>query len=423
MKSVFIAHARVIDPANHIDAVKNIYIQDGKIADISDTEYQADIYIDASGLAAAPGLVDMHVHLRDPGFTAKEDILTGCNAACAGGVTSLLAMPNTNPVVDSPEVVEYIRKKSEKAKANVYITASVTKGLKSRELCNIEELAKAGAIALSDDGRPVENTKFMAQAMIQAPKNNMCVVAHCEDLYLADGGKMNEGEVSRKLGVKGIPRAAEDTGTAREIALAAAYDVPIHICHVSTKTSVALIRDAKARGVKVTAETAPHYISLTEKALLARDADFRMNPPLRCDDDVQAVIEGLCDGTLDAVATDHAPHTPQEKADFEKAPNGSIGMETSLSVAITYLVDKGYLTLSQLIEKMSLNPAKILHIPAGTLSVGANADVVLFNPDEIYTVDVNQLHGKSKNTPFKNMTLKGKVKYTLLDGNIVYQEI
>ena len=390
MKSVFIAHARVIDPANHIDAVKNIYIQDGKIADISDTEYQADIYIDASGLAAAPGLVDMHVHLRDPGFTAKEDILTGCNAACAGGVTSLLAMPNTNPVVDSPEVVEYIRKKSEKAKAKVYITASVTKGLKSRELCNIEELAKAGAIALSDDGRPVENTKFMAQAMIQAPKNNMCVVAHCEDLYLADGGKMNEGEVSRKLGVKGIPRAAEDTGTAREIALAAAYDVPIHICHVSTKTSVALIRDAKARGVKVTAETAPHYISLTEKALLTKDADFRMNPP---------------------------------KSDFEKAPNGSIGMETSLSVAITYLVDKGYLTLSQLIEKMSLNPARILHIPAGTLSVGANADVVLFNPDEIYTVDVNQLHGKSKNTPFKNMTLKGKVKYTLLDGNIVYQEI
>ena len=423
MKSVFIAHARVIDPANHTDAVKNVYIQDGKIADIGDTVYQADSYIDATGLIVAPGLVDMHVHLRDPGFTAKEDILTGCNAASAGGVTSLLAMPNTNPVVDSPEVVEYIRKKSENAKAKVYITASITKGLKSLELCNIEELSKAGAIALSDDGRPVENTKFMAQAMIQAPQNNMCVVAHCEDLYLADGGKINEGEVSRKLGVKGIPRAAEDTGTAREIALAAAYDVPIHICHVSTKTSVALIRDAKARGVKVTAETAPHYISLTEKALLTKDADFRMNPPLRCDEDVQAVIEGLYDGTLDAIATDHAPHTPQEKSDFEKAPNGSIGMETSLSVAITYLVDKGYLTLSQLIEKMSLNPARILNIPAGTLSVGTNADIVIFNPDETYTVDVNQLHGKSKNTPFKNMTLKGKVKYTLLDGNIVYQEI
>lgn len=420
MASVFIADARVIDPANGIDSIMNIYIENGKIADISQKEYQADTVIHAKGLVAAPGLVDMHVHLRDPGFTAKEDILTGCQAACAGGVTSLLAMPNTNPTVDSPEIIQYIQNKAKDALAKVYITASITKGLKSKELCNIEELAKAGAIALSDDGRPVENTKFMAQAMIKAPQNHMCVVAHCEDLYLAEGGKMNEGEISGQLGIKGIPTAAEDTGTAREIALAAAYDVPIHICHVSTKTSVALIRDAKARGVKVTAETAPHYFSLTEKALLAKDADFRMNPPLRCEEDVKAIIQGLCDGTLDAIATDHAPHTPQEKADFEKAPNGSIGMETSLSVALTYLVDTGCLTLSQLIEKMSLNPAKILNIPAGTLSVGANADIVIFNPDELYTVNVNQLHGKSKNTPFKNMTLKGKVKYTILDGMIVY---
>lgn len=421
MSSVFIANARVIDPYNHLDDIKNVYIEDGKIKDVSTKEYSADIHINATGLVVAPGLVDMHVHLRDPGFTDKEDIITGCNAACAGGVTSLLAMPNTNPTVDNPEVIEYIRNKSRNAKAKVYITASITKGLKSLELCNIEELSKAGAIALSDDGRPVENTKFMAQAMIKAPENHMCVVAHCEDLYLADGGKINEGEVSRKLGVKGIPKSAEDTGTAREIALAAAYDVPIHICHVSTKTSVALIRDAKARGVKVTAETAPHYFSLTEQSLLTKDADFRMNPPLRCDEDVKAIIQGLCDGTLDAIATDHAPHTPQEKSDFEKAPNGSIGMETSLSVALTYLVDKGYLTLSQLIEKMSLNPAKILNIPAGTLSIGANADIVIFDPNEIYTVDINKLHGKSKNTPFKNRTLKGKVKYTLLDGNIVYQ--
>ncbi len=422
MRSVFITNARVIDPANHIDDILNVYIENGKIADISQKEHEADVTINARGLVVAPGLVDMHVHLRDPGFTDKEDILTGCQAACAGGVTSLLAMPNTNPTVDNPETVEYIKRKAQNAKAKVYITASITKGLKSKELCCIGELAKAGAIALSDDGRPVENTRFMAEAMLQAPRNHMCVVAHCEDLYLADGGKINEGEVSRKLGVKGIPKSAEDTGTAREIALSACYDVPIHICHVSTKTSVALIRDAKARGVKVTAETAPHYFSLTEKSLLARDADFRMNPPLRCDEDVQAIIQGLCDGTLDVIATDHAPHTQKEKSDFEKAPNGSIGMETSLSVALTYLVDKGYLTLSQLIEKMSLNPARILDIPAGTLSVGASADIVIFNPDELYTVDVDKLHGKSKNTPFKNMTLKGKVKYTLLDGNIVYQD-
>lgn len=364
----------------------------------------------------------MHVHLRDPGFTQKEDIITGCNAAAAGGVTSLLAMPNTNPVTDCAEVVEYIKEKAKNAKSKVYIAAAITKGLKSIEPCNIEELAKAGVIALSDDGRPVENTRFMADAMVNAPKNNMCVVAHCEDLYLADGGKINEGEVSQELNVKGIPAAAEDTGTAREIALAAAYNVPIHICHVSTKTSVALIRDAKARGVKVTAETAPHYFSLTEKALLNKDADFRMNPPLRCNDDVQEIIKGLCDGTLDAIATDHAPHTTEDKADFEKAPNGSIGMETSLSVGLTYLVDSGIMTISQLIEKMSVNPAKILNIPAGTLSVGVSADIVIFDPNQVYTVDKNKLHGKSKNTPFKGMKLKGKVRYTILNGEVVYKD-
>lgn len=422
MSTLSILNARVIDPVNNIDDKLNVYIENGKIADISQTIHNADTTIDANGLVVAPGLVDMHVHLRDPGFTEKEDIITGCNAAAAGGVTSLLAMPNTNPVTDCAEVVEYINKKAENAKARVYVAAAITKGLKSEEPTDLDELASVGVIALSDDGRPVENTKFMADAMIKAPQKHMCVVAHCEDLFLADGGKINEGEVSKQLNVKGIPASAEDAGTAREIALAAAYNVPIHICHVSTKTSVALIRDAKNRGVKVTAETAPHYFSLTEKALLAGDADFRMNPPLRCDDDVQAIIDGLCDGTLDAIATDHAPHTPQQKQDFNSAPNGSIGMETSLSVGITYLVDKGILTLTQLIEKMSVKPAEILNIPAGKLSVGENADIVIFNPDEEYTVDINKLHGKSINTPFKGMKLKGKVKYTVLNGEIVYKD-
>lgn len=422
MATLLIRNARVIDPANGIDDKLNIYVKDGVIAEVNSNVQEADKIIDADNLVVAPGLVDMHVHLRDPGFTQKEDIITGCNAAAAGGVTSLLAMPNTNPVTDCAEVVEYIKEKAKNAKSKVYIAAAITKGLKSIEPCNIEELAKAGVIALSDDGRPVENTRFMADAMINAPKNNMCVVAHCEDLYLADGGKINEGEVSQELNVKGIPAAAEDTGTAREIALAAAYNVPIHICHVSTKTSVALIRDAKARGVKVTAETAPHYFSLTEKALLNKDADFRMNPPLRCNDDVQEIIKGLCDGTLDAIATDHAPHTTEDKADFEKAPNGSIGMETSLSVGLTYLVDSGIMTISQLIEKMSVNPAKILNIPAGTLSVGVSADIVIFDPNQVYTVDKNKLHGKSKNTPFKGMKLKGKVRYTILNGEVVYKD-
>ena len=249
----------------------------------------------------------------------------------------------------------------------------------------------------------------------------MTVAAHCEDLFLADGGKINEGEVSRALGIKGIPASAEDCGTAREIALAAAENVPIHICHVSTKTSVALVRDAKRRGVKVTAETAPHYFSLTEKELLKRDADYRMNPPLRTAEDVKAIIEGLQDGTLDCIATDHAPHTPEEKADFEKAPNGSIGMETSLAVGITYLVKTGLLTFDELVRKMSVNPAKILGIEAGSLSAGSSADIALVDINEQWTIDVDSLHGKSKNTPFKGMTLTGRVKKTLLNGKVVFE--
>ena len=419
MKTV-IKNATVVSPADGLNGVCDILIEDGKIAAVGN-DLTAERVIDASGLTAVPGLVDMHVHLRDPGQTAKEDILTGCRAAAAGGVTSLLAMPNTNPTTDSPETVRCILDKAKNADARVYVAASVTKGLKSEEPTDLDALKAAGAVGLSDDGRPVVNTAYLRNAMNRAPKLGMTVVAHCEDLFLADGGKINEGEISAQLGVKGIPAAAEDCGTAREIALAAADNVPIHICHVSTATSVELIRDAKRRGVQVTAETAPHYFSLTEKELLKRDADYRMNPPLRTERDVQAITEGLLDGTLDAVATDHAPHTVEEKSDFVKAPNGSIGMETSFGVSYTYLVKTGLMTLSQLVEKMSLNPAKILGIPAGTLAVGANADIALINTNEEWTVDVEKLHGKSKNTPFKGMTLTGKVKMTILGGKVVFE--
>lgn len=419
MKTV-IKNATAVSPADGLNGVCDILIEDGKIAAVGN-DLTAERVIDASGLTAVPGLVDMHVHLRDPGQTAKEDILTGCRAAAAGGVTSLLAMPNTNPTTDSPETVKYILDKAKNADARVYVAASVTKGLKSEEPTDLDALKAAGAVGLSDDGRPVVNTAYLRNAMNRAPKLGMTVVAHCEDLFLADGGKINEGEISAQLGVKGIPAAAEDCGTAREIALAAADNVPIHICHVSTATSVELIRDAKRRGVQVTAETAPHYFSLTEKELLRRDADYRMNPPLRTERDVQAITEGLLDGTLDAVATDHAPHTVEEKSDFVKAPNGSIGMETSFGAAYTYLVKTGLMTLSQLVEKMSLNPAKILGIPAGTLAVGANADIALIDTNEEWTVDVEKLHGKSKNTPFKGMTLTGKVKMTILGGKVVFE--
>ena len=418
--SLLIKNAHVVSPADGINDVLDILIEGGKIARIG-KDLHADEEINAEGLYAVPGLTDMHVHLRDPGQTQKEDIITGCRAAAAGGVTSLLAMPNTAPAVDNPETVRYILDKARNADAKVYVAASVTKGLKSIEPTDLEALKNAGAAALSDDGRPVENTKFLSDAMKKAPKLGMTVVAHCEDLFLADGGIINKGEVSRALGIKGIPASAEDCGTAREIALAAAENVPIHICHVSTKTSVALVRDAKRRGVKVTAETAPHYFSLTEKELLKRDADYRMNPPLRTAEDVKAIIEGLQDGTLDCIATDHAPHTPEEKADFEKAPNGSIGMETSLAVGITYLVKTGLLTFDELVRKMSVNPAKILGIEAGSLSVGSSADIALVDINEQWTVDVDSLHGKSKNTPFKGMTLTGRVKKTLLNGKVVFE--
>lgn len=423
MKDLLIKNAQVVSPANNLNEKYDILIKDGLVAQLG-SDIQADNcdVIDATGLYAIPGLVDMHVHLRDPGYTDKEDIITGCKAAAAGGVTSLLAMPNTNPTTDNPQTVKYILEKAKNADARVYVSASITKGLKSEEPTDIEALKNAGAVALSDDGRPVVNTQFLSDAMKKAPQLGMSVVAHCEDLFLADDGKINEGEVSEKLGVKGIPASAEDCGTAREIALAAALDVPVHICHVSTKTSVALIRDAKARGVKVTAETAPHYFSLTDRELLRGDADYRMNPPLRTQADVQAIIKGLQDGALDAIATDHAPHTPEDKSDFVKAPNGSIGMETSLAVGITYLVKTGLLSFSQLIEKMSVNPADILNINAGKIDVGENADIALVDLNEEWIVDENKLHGKSKNTPFKGMKLFGKVKRTIFGGKVVFED-
>lgn len=416
---LLLQNVRLIDPSQGVDSVQDLLLEDGKVSQIGE-HLSADgmEVVDGTGLVAAPGLVDMHVHLRDPGLTYKEDVFTGCRAAAAGGVTSLLAMPNTKPAMDTPETVRDLLERAKTADAAVYTAACITKGLQGEELTDLVGLRQAGAIALSDDGRPVINTRRLLEALEQAPALGMVITAHCEDLYLASGGLMNEGEVSRRLGVPGIPAAAEDCGTAREIAAAASVGAPIHICHVSTKGSVDLIRDAKARGVKVTAETCPHYLLLTDRALESRDADYRMNPPLRTEEDRLALIEGLKDGTLDAISTDHAPHSPEEKADFWKAPNGSIGMETSLAATLTAL--DGQLSLSEILAKMSWNPARILHIPAGTLAVGSPADVVLFDPEQRWTVDENALHGKSKNTPFKGMELKGKVAMTIFRGRVVY---
>ena len=423
-KRLLIRCARIVNPARHEDYIGNILIAGDRISAVSEHACDPDAeVIDAHGLTAVPGFVDLHVHLRDPGFTDKEDILSGCRAAAAGGVTSLLCMPNTKPAVDTPETVRYILDKAKDADAHVYVAAAITKGLGGAELNDLEALREAGAVALSDDGRPVVDTACLAEAMCRAPELGMLVAAHCEDLYLAKKWYLNEGEISKQLGLLGVPAAAEDCGTAREIAVAAAYDVPVHICHVSTRTSAALIRDAKARGVKVTAETAPHYLLLTDEELLKRDADYRMNPPLRAEEDRLAMIEAVRDGTIDAIATDHAPHMPAEKADFLKAPNGSVGMETSFAASYTALVKTGVLTLAELVERMSVRPAQILGIEAGVIGAGEIADIALIDEHEEWLVDPDKLHGKSRNTPFKGMMLTGKVKATVCGGRVIYSEL
>ncbi len=425
MSGIIIKNVFVVDPLKTAagvreDGTADIFIKDGVFAG-SDSADGTETVIDGSGLKAAPGLIDLHVHLRDPGQTAKEDVITGCKAAAAGGVTQLLAMPNTKPSTDTPETVGYILKKAENADAKVHVVGAITKGLGGHEATDIDAMYKAGISALSDDGVPVLDTSIMVKAMKKAAELGIPVTAHCEDPYLA-GGKVNEGDISEALGVKGMPSAAEDAGTAREIALAESYGLPVHICHVSTATSAAMIRDAKKRGVHVTAETAPHYLMLTEKELLKRDADYRMNPPLRTEKDRLAMIEALKDGTIDAIATDHAPHTPEEKSDFVNAPNGSIGMETSFAAAYTVLVKGGVMSEEELIRKMSVNPVAILNTYGGSFAKGEAADMMLYREEE-WTVDPEKLHGKSKNTPFKNLKLSAKVKLTVFHGRIVFNEL
>ena len=425
MSAFLFQNARVIDPSQNMDVVCDLLCRDGKIAAVGQgLPADGAKRIDASGLILAPGLIDLHTHLRDPGFTEKEDILTGCSAAAAGGVTTLCAMPNTKPTCDTPEIITYILEKAKNAKARVLPVAAITKGLAGQELTDMEALKKAGACAFSDDGVPVATAALMAEAMREASKLNVPIFAHTEDQSLSKGGKINEGKVSRELGVPGIPNAAEDVGTARELALlmTAPKNTRLHICHVSTAGSVALIADAKRRGLSVTAETGPHYFMLNDEMLRTKDADYRMNPPLRTKADQEAVLKALVDGTLDVIATDHAPHTPLEKSDFLNAPNGVIGMETSFSAAYTALVLTGLMTVSELIYRMSTLPAKILGRDLGTLRVGAPADLILIDEHETWVVDPEHLHGKSKNAVFKGRKLQSRIKMTVYNGEIVFED-
>ena len=428
MEKMLIANARILDPSCEppVDFIGDILIEGDRIIKVGSNLAQTKIaqgaqHIDASGLCAAPGFLDIHVHLRDPGFTHKEDIITGCKAAAAGGVTGVCCMPNTKPVTDSEEVLSYILDKAKDADARVYPIASITKGMLGQELNDIAALHACGAVAVSDDGRPVENGGMMLKALKEAYKAGVPVISHCEDLTIIDGGIINEGRISKELGVKGMDRASEDSITAREIVLAESSDTAIHIAHVSTKGSVQLIREAKARGVKVTCETAPQYIMMTDELLLSYNANFRMNPPLREQEDCEAIVEGVLDGTIDAIVTDHAPHAAEEKANFLKAPNGIVGLETSFAAACTVLVHQCGMSLLDLVKLMSTNPANLLRLPGGTLREGSLADIVLFDPDRSWTVDAEKLHSKSKNTPFDGLELTGRVVRTILGGKTVFE--
>lgn len=428
MEKMLIANARILDPSCEppVDFIGDILIEGDRIIKVGSNLAQTKIaqgaqHIDASGLCAAPGFLDIHVHLRDPGFTHKEDIITGCKAAAAGGVTGVCCMPNTKPVTDSEEVLSYILDKAKDADTRVYPIASITKGMLGQELNDIAALHACGAVAVSDDGRPVENGGMMLKALKEAYKAGVPVISHCEDLTIIDGGIINEGRISKELGVKGMDRASEDSITAREIVLAESSDTAIHIAHVSTKGSVQLIREAKARGVKVTCETAPHYMMMTDELLLSYNANFRMNPPLREQEDCEAIVEGVLDGTIDAIVTDHAPHAAEEKANFLKAPNGIVGLETSFAAACTVLVHQCGMSLLDLVKLMSTNPANLLRLPGGTLREGSLADIVLFDPDRSWTVDAEKLHSKSKNTPFDGLKLTGRVVRTILGGKTVFE--
>ncbi len=419
-----IKNGLVVDGINPKPYKADILVNGSKIVEIGcELSQSSDKVIDADGKWVLPGLVDAHCHLREPGFEYKEDITSGTRSAAAGGFTSIACMPNTSPVVDNAALVQFIKKRGlEEGAAKVYPIAAVTIGLNGEELTEMWELKEAGAVALSDDGKPIMNSGMMRLALQYAKGFDILIISHCEDLELTGDGVMNEGYMSTILGFKGIPRAAEEVMVARDIILAETLDAPVHIAHVSTRGSVELIRQAKKRGVKVTCETAPHYFSATDEWVDGYDANTKVNPPLRSSDDVEAIKEGLKDGTIDIIATDHAPHHKDEKeVEYSLAANGISGFETAFSLAYTHLVEPGVISLHQLVEKMSKIPAQILRIDGGKLEAGKTADIIVADLTKEYTVDVSQFYSKGKNSPFHGHTLKGKVIHTIVDGNVVME--
>ena len=422
---LLIQHGRVVHPVTGEVLLQDLLAEDGKISLLEHgLPPEADRIIDATGLVVCPGLVDMHVHLRDPGLTYKEDILTGCAAAARGGVTALACMANTDPTVDNPDRVAYVLGRAgEACGVQVYPIAALSVGLQGEELTDAEALKKAGAVALSDDGSNVDNANLMRDAMIRARRQELPILCHCEDTSMVEGRAVNEGSVSRQLWLEGRPAIAEEIMVMRDAMLAEETGAHVHICHISTAKAVDIVRRMKKRGAPITCETCPQYFTLTEDEVLTQGSLARVNPPLRTAKDVKGILAGLKDGTIDVIATDHAPHSAEEKArSLTRAPSGMIGLETSLAITLTALYHTKKMELPDIIRRMTTNPADILHLPKGRMSLGVDADLTIFDPDEEWVIDPEQFASKARNTPFAGRKVKGRVKYTIVNGRVIYQD-
>lgn len=422
MPSLTIQGGRVIDPSRNIDEVADVLIEDGKIRSISVGPQagapRADRVFDAKGLVVCPGLIDMHVHLREPGKEAAETIASGAAAAIAGGLATIAAMPNTEPAVDTEAAAEFVVLQGKRAgMANVLPIGAVTKGRQGVELAEMGQLLRGGAVAFSDDGNPIQNADVMRRALLYAKMFDRAIISHAEDKDIVGGGVMNDGKMSMILGLSGMSRVAEEIMVARDIALAAVTGGKLHIAHISVAGAVELIRAGKGRGVRVTAEATPHHFTLTDECVRGYDPVYKMDPPLRTRADVDAVRQGLADGSIDVIATDHAPHATEDKeVEFAAAPFGVIGMETLLSLVLTELVHKGVLTLSQAIAKLTINPARVLGIPKGTLAPGADGDVTIFDPVREWTIDPSRFRSKSRNCPFAGRKVRGRAVAVVVGG-------
>ena len=422
---LLIKNGNLIDPVLKTEHITDVLIEDGQITAIGEAlEDSGAQVLEAAGLAVAPGLIDMHVHFRDPGYTYKEDIVSGAAAAAHGGFTTVACMPNTKPAVDCPEMVDYVfRRAREGCGVHVLPIAAVSRGERGETLTDAKALKQAGAVALSDDGVPVQNANLMRDALICANRQGLVVLTHCEDADMVKNYAVNEGRISRKLGIPGRPAIAEEIMVMRDAMLAEETKTAVHICHISTGRAVDIVRKYKKKGVKITCETCPQYFTLNQSEILEQGAMARVNPPLRTTRDVAAVLAGLKDGTIDCIVTDHAPHSAEEKArGLEQAPSGMVGLETSLGVTLTQLYHTGEMSLPEVIAKMTVNPARVLGLDKGRLQVGSQADLTLFDPDEVWVVDADRFASKGRNTPFNGRTLRGKVKYTIVGGNIIYRD-